>query len=131
MKRFYWLFVSSLLTASIALGISASVLGKWSASIENRGSKFSLGLEIGENASRFTVHCAIQGLQAETVTIEVPTKIEGNTFHILTSAAQEKKVGPVNCKISVSPISYNFEATDTKLKVSTTDGRVVYFDRVP
>ncbi len=127
MKKILASIVASIALATTA--VAASAVGRWEASIENRGSKYSLSLDIGETSSKFTITCAVEG-QTGTVSIDVPTKIEGNTFHILGSAAQEKKVASINCKISVTPVSYNFEATDKFLKVSTPDGQSVYLNRI-
>lgn len=128
MKKFLFAILASFAFVATALAVSASIIGSWQASIENRGSKYTLQVDIGEPSSKFTITCALEG-QTGTVSIDVPTKVEGNTFHILGSATQEKKVGSVNCKVSVSPVSYNVEASDKQLKVSTPDGRSVFLTR--
>lgn len=129
MKKIISLFlISSSLSASIAL--AASVYGKWGISVRDRGIRYDLSADVKEASTTFTVACTI-GADTKSVTVEIPTKIENGKIHVLGAGSKEEKVGPIDCKVSISPVVYSLEPTDNLLKVTTDKGQIVFLKRLP
>jgi hypothetical protein len=109
---------------------AASILGKWGVTVESKGVRYDLSADVKENSTVFTVACTASGKTVQAV-VEIPTKIENGQIHVLGSGSAEEKIGPVDCKVSISPVVYSLEASDTLLKVTTDKGQVVYLKRLP
>ena len=130
MKKLFASAIVFLFFATQGFAFAASVLGKWGVSVEEKGIRYDLSANVKENSTTFTVACTVAGKTA-SVTVEIPTKIEDGKIHVLGSGSKEEKVGPIDCKVSISPVVYSLEASDKLLKVTTDRGQIDFLKRLP
>lgn len=123
-------FIVTIFTVVTSFAFAASVLGKWGVSVQDKGIRYELVANVKETSTTFTVACTVSGKTA-TVTVEIPTKIEDGKIHVLGSGSKEEKIGPIDCKVSISPVVYSLDASDKLLKVTTDKGQIVFLKRLP
>lgn len=120
------IFVAFVLFSFAAFADSKSILGKWELDIESNVSKYHMTLEVTERSSTFGMQCT-RDEKTVGVRVSVPTKVEGNVFHIL-AAAQE---GAENCRVGVKLMDFTFEVSETKLRLNSPDGEITILNRAP
>ncbi|OQW50853.1 MAG: hypothetical protein A4S09_11035 [Proteobacteria bacterium SG_bin7] len=126
MKKIISLLVFSSFTVT---AFAASVYGKWGISVQDREIRYDLLADVKETNTTFTVACTI-GTDTASVTVEIPTKIENGKIHVLGTGSKEEKIGPIDCKVSISPVVYSLEASENLLKVTTDKGQIVFLKRL-
>ncbi len=122
--------IISVLLIFVSTAFAGSVYGKWGISAQDRGIRYDLSANVKETSTTFTVACTI-GTDTTSVTVEIPTKIENGKIHVLGTGSKEEKIGPIDCKVSISPVVYSLEASENLLKVTTDKGQIVFLKRLP
>lgn len=121
--------ISLTVLSANAFAASETILGKWvSDSFYDENNGYSELLDVSENSTTITLHCWIRRTNTATETkVVVPTKIENDKYHIQQSASSNSKVGNLNCKLDVQPISFTWSNSSLgkRLHLSTKDGQKI------
>jgi hypothetical protein len=117
--------LATLVLVSSTNAFAADIYGKWAMQQEVNGFKFTLVLAIEQNVTHVSNTCEYQGKTA-TASVDVPSKVEGNTYSILAEAKNQTSDGGFNCDVSAQPMSVTYSATDTQLTMSANGQQMVW-----
>ncbi len=115
--------LSVAVVSAMVPAFAADIVGKWQIAQEQNGYKYTLTLGIEKEVSHFGAVCEFGGHKAE-IGVDVPSKIDGNNYHVLGSA-EKKAGGQINCEIAIKPMQLTYEVTDTQLTLKSSEGVIV------
>ncbi|OQW46594.1 MAG: hypothetical protein A4S09_05285 [Proteobacteria bacterium SG_bin7] len=118
---------------AIGLGASAydgtDVKGKWQHVMQEKDTKVTLGLDIGEVITVFNKTCEAAG-QTVNVVVQVATKVTDGIFEIQGQASQSTKAGDFECAINVVPEVLKFQVDQDHLSLTSQGNTTTVYDRV-
>ncbi len=116
-------------SVSAAAYEDVDVKGKWQYTSQEKDTKVTWGLDIGEVITVFNKTCEAAG-QTVTVVVQVATKIANGMFEIQGQASQSTKAGDFECAINVVPEVLKFQVDQDRLSLTSQGNTTTVYDRV-
>ncbi len=120
--------LTAIALAAAVPAFGADIVGKWQMQQDVNGFKLTMTMAIEQNVTHLSNDCEWQGKRAH-VSVDVPSKIEGNTYSVLGTATKTTSENGLSCDVSAQPMTLTYQATDTQLTLSA-NGQSMVLTRV-